>query len=580
MQGPLARWPARRATYRWCMPYEPIACSLTEDAAQRQVDEWARLRADAIAVETVAGGVEMVFPARVAATVEDLARREAACCTFLDLTTVRAHDTMFFATRDLLDPVEQQNFIQSRGIDPQRFYEYFDQDYFDRHGLGPAIHFGQSNYPRSATLPDVLRDWIWKADRRDVESAIDSYPLSRESKASLQRLLFSEADHLAGRSLSEKNELLQKTSYIDFLTKYVGVTDEVALLIRDKSKSLWGFDWSSLSALEAYRLGEPGTYEMGLEPPADSSYTSEEPYIFHFPDGNAGIARALVRDLLPQAVPGSTMEDLVPARIDYDLLDDANPTRIRLNSTAVDVRHTNDNKHVDVCYVRAQRHVERVRAKHVIMACYNSVVPYICPDIGEAQSAAIGEATKTPLTYINVALRNWHSFERLGCHRIYVPQAELMHEIRLDFPVSMGDYKFSPGPASPVVLHCVHAPTRSDPDLDFDARLRAGRQRMLELTWDDYETAIVAELESALGGGGFDAVDIAGITVNRWPHGYAREFVDLYDPPDFYENGSHVAGRAQLGRISIANSDAEASAYMDAAIDAAVRAVAEQLSTA
>ena len=86
-------------------------------------------------------------------------------------------------------------------------------------------------------------------------------------------------------------------------------------------------------------------------------------------------------------------------------------------------------------------------------------------------------------------------------------------------------------------------------------------------------------LSGALGGGGFDAKrDIAGITINRWPHGYAYEYNELYDPPEWSpDNGPHIAGAARMGRISIANSDAAAYAYVNGAIDAAVRAVDEQL---
>ena len=80
-------------------------------------------------------------------------------------------------------------------------------------------------------------------------------------------------------------------------------------------------------------------------------------------------------------------------------------------------------------------------------------------------------------------------------------------------------------------------------------------------------------------GGGFDAErDIAGITVNRWPHGYAYEYNDYADPKEYNRyNGPHLAGAAQIGRISIANSDASAYAYVNGAIDAAWRAVGEQV---
>ncbi|MCA8894139.1 MAG: hypothetical protein KDA48_02690, partial [Amphiplicatus sp.] len=83
-----------------------------------------------------------------------------------------------------------------------------------------------------------------------------------------------------------------------------------------------------------------------------------------------------------------------------------------------------------------------------------------------------------------------------------------------------------------------------------------------------------------LGPHGFDAEhDIAAITVNRWPHGYAYEYNELYDPADWSpKNGPHLKGRAPIGRISIANSDSSAYAYVNGAFDAAVRAVGEQLS--
>jgi spermidine dehydrogenase len=80
-----------------------------------------------------------------------------------------------------------------------------------------------------------------------------------------------------------------------------------------------------------------------------------------------------------------------------------------------------------------------------------------------------------------------------------------------------------------------------------------------------------------LGGHGFDFDrDVAGITVNRWPHGYAYEYIDLHDPSDWTpDKGPHITARQPWGRVAIANSDSQARAYADAAIDAAWRAVDE-----
>lgn len=85
-----------------------------------------------------------------------------------------------------------------------------------------------------------------------------------------------------------------------------------------------------------------------------------------------------------------------------------------------------------------------------------------------------------------------------------------------------------------------------------------------------------SHLGGMLGAGGFDpAEDIVGLTVNRWPHGYAWERNALYDPDYAEGEAPNEIGRRRFGRISIANSDAGASAYLDGAIDEAWRAVGE-----
>jgi spermidine dehydrogenase len=154
-----------------------------------------------------------------------------------------------------------------------------------------------------------------------------------------------------------------------------------------------------------------------------------------------------------------------------------------------------------------------------------------------------------------------------------------MHSFGLDFPVSMGNYQYAQAAADPVIVHGSFAPTAPDQGLTERQQHIAGRHRMYEMTYQDFETQIIRQMSGALGGGGFDAErDIAAITVNRWPHGYAYEYNELYDPPEWTQkDGPHRIGARQVGRISIANSDAEAFAYVNGAIDAAVRAVNEQL---
>ena len=468
--------------------------------------------------------------------------------------------------------------LKDVGIHTERFYDYFDRNYFKDRKLGRGLYFSRDQYGKDYVSDNILGAEI-KDNEEEIIDLINAYPIAEASKTALIKLLSQTENYLLGmESQEDKINLLRQTNYSDFLRKHVNVSEEVVLLYRDMSRGLWGIGWDALSALDAYKSGMPGTLGLNLKI-AEQSYERDEPYIFHFPDGNAGFARSIVRELIPSAISGTTMEDLVKARVDYAGLDlDSLMVRIRLNSTVVKVEHTPNEKAVDVTYIK-DGSPYRVRGAHVIMACYNNIIPNICPEVPDAQKEAIAYATKMPLVYISVAVRNWNAFSNLGYRSFYIPQPSLMHSFGLDFPVSMGGYNFTQNPDEPTVIHGTYVPL--DPDKGLNAREQciAGRIRLYEMSFDDFEKNIVSQLSGALRDGGFDAErDIAAITVNRWPHGYAYEYLDYSDPVEFNpNNGPHIAGRAQIGRISIANSDASASAYLTGAIDAADRAVNEQL---
>ncbi len=468
---------------------------------------------------------------------------------------------------------EARQLLIDVGIDTERFYDYYDQDYFARHELGNGMYFSAKHYGREATVPGFGR----RGSGPDP-AIVDRFPLPEADRAALRKLLENESDLAPDLPNDAKIAWLRKTSYRDFLLQTASIPESVYLLFRDNVRGLWGVGWDALSTLEAHRSGMPGTRRIAVDLPESEGH-DDEPYIFHFPDGNAGVARSLVRRLLPEAVPGRTMENLVTSRVDYARLDSpGSACRIRLNSTAVDVRNANGGKAVDVTYVHAGTPY-RVRGRHAILACYNSIIPKICPEVPAAQAAAIAQSTKVPLVYISVAVRNWQAFAKLGFNNVSIPQAALMHSFGLDFPVSIGEYRYTQRPDEPTVIHGTFVPAVPDQGLKAREQHRLGRRALYEMTWDDFEDGIVAQMQGALAPGGFDAErDIAAITVNRWPHGYAYEYNDYADPPDFGpDKGPHIAGRAQIARISIANSDASAYAYVNGAIDAAHRAVAEQL---
>jgi spermidine dehydrogenase len=179
-----------------------------------------------------------------------------------------------------------------------------------------------------------------------------------------------------------------------------------------------------------------------------------------------------------------------------------------------------------------------------------------------------------PLVYTNIFVRQWTALEKLKVNNISSPG--MWHaSTNLDFPVSLGKYVHSKTPAEPVVLHMTKAACK--PGLPGPAQHVAGRAELLKTSFETIERGIRDQLGRMLGGGGFDpAGDILGITVNRWPHGYAYQYSSLWDP--FWLEGGEqpcAVARKPHGRIAIANSDAGAYAYTDCAIDHAHRAVQE-----
>lgn len=280
--------------------------------------------------------------------------------------------------------------LRKLGVDVAKFYTYYDKGFVKRHGLGARIHFDRAHYGRDALVVDPLSTrWLNIGEAPDAAAIIASMPLSAEARAALARLHGETRDLLAGKSAEEKIRTLRGMSYDDFLRHVAGMPEEVVDYFNAQSVGLWAVGYDAISALQATREGMPGTEGLGLDEALAEEHPHDDPYIFHFPEGNAGVAQLLVRALVPGSASGSTMEDIVTARMHYAMLDrPENGTRIRLNATAIDVRHTPEKDAVDVCYVRGGK-VERVRAKHVVMGCWNHVVPHICPDVPPAQAEAL-----------------------------------------------------------------------------------------------------------------------------------------------------------------------------------------------
>ena len=451
------------------------------------------------------------------------------------------------------------------GIDTSKFYDAFDQTLYSSLGMARGIVFDQDNFGRQKLVTGY--------GKRPWEEFAGLAPFNEQARKDFIRIQTEQTDYLPGLSREQRYEALRRVSYEAFLRDYCKVDPQLLEFWRKWGISFWcvGIDQIPCTVIHDYDGGMPG---LDHTLPRFHS-RGNEPYIFHFPDGNASVARLLVRSLIPAAVPGNTMEDVVTARADYSQLDrHGAPVRIRLNSTAVHVRHTADGKAVDVTYVNGGK-PHTVRAARCIMACYNMAIPYLIPDLPEAQKKGLAYGVKVPLTYTKVLVPNWRAFAQLQMDFVYYTK-DFYKQVELDYPVSLGKYKRSQTPDEPMILHMCyvyHDNEHKGPEL-----WREGRRHLLTTPFSVFESHVKDQLNQALAGAGFDADrDVKAITVNRWSHGYAYSPELIWEPEYSSEaEKPWVIGRRPFGRITIANSDAGAKADTNSAITEAWRAVEEQ----
>ena len=451
-------------------------------------------------------------------------------------------------------------------------------------GMGAAVFFDRETFGADRLLAAPERGAASGAGDADAWPAfLAKAPLSETARRDIARMVKTPGDYLRGLGDAEKKVRLARVSYADFLVRMAGCHPDVLPFFQARPHSLYGLGIDAVSALDAWGVGLPGFAGMKLRRSAgpgmglDARPGPRSPF-FHFPDGNATIARLLVRQLIPGAVAGSRTEDTEMARVNYGALDVPGAARLRLNSTVVRARHTDDRAEVEVDYVRSGR-LERIRARQCVLACWHGMIPYLCPELPEKQREALAYATKVPLVYTSVALRRWTSFEALHVSQAHCP-GSFFSSVSLALPVRVGGYSPSRRPEEPMVVHMSRTPCK--PGVPAREQHRAGRVELLTMTLDTFERHVREQLTRMLAAAGFDAArDLVALTVNRWPHGYAYQYNSLWDP--FWIAGGPlpcVAARKPFGRIAIANSDAAAYAYTDAAIDQAHRAVREVLSLA
>jgi spermidine dehydrogenase len=469
--------------------------------------------------------------------------------------------------------------LSTLGIDVAKLAKAIEHRHFyEKLGLQTGVFFDQETFGA-----DKL---VVGEGQIPFERLLISAPLSARAREQIVQIQEAKIDYLPGLSSAQKKQRLSRVSYEAFLRDLVQAEPEVLRYYHARTMAEWGVGTDAVSALDCWGFDLPGFQGMHLEKgsirrmgytPAGYEDTGGS-LILHFPDGNATIARLLVRDLIPRAVPGSGVENVITAHVDYAQLDRSKtPIRLRLNSTAVRVRQlpsAASNGRVEVTYIREGK-AFTARAGGAVLACYNMMIPYLCPELPESQKEALHSLVKAPLVYTTVALRNWRAFDKLKVHHVHAP-GSYHTSFYLNPHVNIGAYRSPTSPHEPILLHMLRTPCQAG--LTEFEQNRAGRTELLTTSFETVERNIRDQLNRSLGGGGFDAArDISAITVNRWPHGYAPEYNPLFDPDVPEAQRSNVIGRARFGRITIANSDAGGAAYTDSAINQGYRSVNELL---
>ncbi len=446
-----------------------------------------------------------------------------------------------------------------------------------------AMFNDRESYGADSVVPGYwLPAWQGAGNYKELIGAL---PLSGSEKKALTAFVDGSAELKKPLPDGDMLHTMKSISYQTFATEYAGLSKRTTRLFDPYLRVTYCVGTDSISILEGIKSGMPGLGLLGpeaLEALKSSGFFMEGVDFIFMPDGNASFTRQIVRRLIPEVAPGETVEDLIDTRFDYSQLDRADHNvRLRLNSTVLNV--VNDaskdgaDRSVSVSYVQDGEAL-RVKAKHCILACYNGVIPHICPQLPDEQKKNVAYGVKSPLLVANVLIRNARPFQEAG-GEVYMCPDSYFALVTTGFGMDLGNYKTPTGPDDPLVVYMLTSPpVENDGTQTIRDLYRLGRHQLLATSFEDYERKIRDQLTGLFGPTGFDADrDIEAITLNRWSHGYAYGYMDLYDPEWPEGEAPHELGRMPLGRISFAGSDTHADAHLNGAVDAGWRAVQEQL---
>ena len=375
-----------------------------------------------------------------------------------------------------------QQLLRDIGIALEQLDRGYDRDFYRAHGLRGGVYFDRATYGVDRLVPYEVVEFSGylplTPSELSPEQAVARMPLSEPARKQLLPLLADRTPRITDVPPEKQADYLEGISYRTFLERYYQISEpEIFAMLEGVSTDV-GVTIETAPALYLLNyVGLPGFFATSLP------YVTfdDVPYTAHFPDGNASIARLLVRAMVPRVAPGSTMLDVVDAPFDYGRLDEPDaPVRVRLSSCVVNVAHEGlpqSAETVAVTYVREGR-AERVRARGCVLACYNAIIPHLCPDMPEPQRKALSLAVKSPILYSTVALRDWRAWKAVGIAAASAP-GSYHNNAMLDFPVSLGDIRYAADPEDPILVHMERFGKAKQRNLPPREQYRAVRRELL-----------------------------------------------------------------------------------------------------
>ena len=340
-------------------------------------------------------------------------------------------------------------------------------------------------------------DKLVVVDRRASRgsSCSQASPLSPEARSATSlRIEKAKIDYLPGLSSDEKKSRLSRMSYRDFLLNVVKADPAVIPFYQARTHGEWGVGIDAVSALDGWAFGFPGFQGLKLEPgPAPRmGYTAAG-----YADGGSYTFPFSGRQRHDRAAAGAQSHSgaACPAKQRRRCRHCARSTirsstgrnrRCASGSTARpcacgNVGDPASATEVEIAYVRDGDALFACARKACVLACYNMMIPYLCPELPEQQKTGAAYAVEDAARLYERGAAQLARVQEAGHRAGLCARLHIFHRCTLNPVVDIGAYRSPRSPDEPMLVHHGAHPGPARPAGARSAPRRAARHSEHEL---------------------------------------------------------------------------------------------------